>query len=176
MTQTQIADDDIEDGLISGNITTTITDHYAQFLFKRDIKLQHTNKKLFRHNSKNFNDAQFDFELKNTDWNTILEPDKKDIDISFNKFLLRFNNLSQHHAPLKKHCNEDIKTMKKPWITKSIKSLKSVDNKNKIYRKCIRTKSGTKKEKLYELFKTYRNSLNKITKLSKANYYYQFFE
>ena len=47
MTQTQIVDDDIEDGLISGNITTTIADHYAQFLFKKDIKLQHTNKKFF---------------------------------------------------------------------------------------------------------------------------------
>ena len=38
------------------------------------------------------------------------------------------------------------------------------------------TKNATKKEKLYEIFKTSRNSLNKITKLSKANYYYQFFE
>ena len=33
-----------------------------------------------------------------------------------------------------------------------------------------------KKRKLYELCKTYRNSLNKINKLSKPNYYYQFFE
>ena len=64
--------------------------------------------------------------------------------------------------------------MKKPWITKGI--VKSIDKKNKIYRKCIRTKNATKKEKLYELFKTYGNSLSKITKLSKVNYYYQFFE
>ena len=64
--------------------------------------------------------------------------------------------------------------MKKPWITKGI--LKSIDTRDKIDRKCIRTKNSTKTEKLYELFKTYRNSLNKITKLSKANYYYQFFE
>ena len=67
----------IDDGLISGNITTTITDHYAQFLLRKDMKLQHTNEKLFRHNFKNFCDAQFDFESKNTDWNTILEADKK---------------------------------------------------------------------------------------------------
>ena len=33
-----------------------------------------------------------------------------------------------------------------------------------------------KKRKLYELCKTYRNSLNKINNLSKPNYYYQFFE
>ena len=29
---------------------------------------------------------------------------------------------------------------------------------------------------MYEIFKTYRNSQNKITKLSKANYYYKSFE
>ena len=110
----------IEDGLISGNITTTIINHYAQFLLKKDIKLQDTNQKLFQYNFKNFNDTQFDFELKNIDWNTILEDDKKDIDMSFKKFLLRFNNLLQQHAPLKNLSNKDIKTMKKPWITKGI--------------------------------------------------------
>ena len=50
-----------EDGLISENITTTITDHYAQFLLKKNIDLQHTNQNLFRHNFKNVNDAQFGF-------------------------------------------------------------------------------------------------------------------
>ena len=40
-----IFSNNIEDGLISGNITTTITDHYAQFLLKKDIKLQHNNQK-----------------------------------------------------------------------------------------------------------------------------------
>ena len=84
-----IFSNNIEDDLISGNITTTITDHYAEFLLKKDIKLQHTNQKLFQHNLKNFNHTQFDFELKNTDWITILQADKKDIDISFNKFILK---------------------------------------------------------------------------------------
>ena len=38
-----IFSNNIEDGLTSGNITTTITDHYAQFLLKKGIKLQHNN-------------------------------------------------------------------------------------------------------------------------------------
>ena len=63
--------------------------------------------------------------------------------MSFKKFLLRFNNLLQQYTPLKKLLNKVIKTMKKPWISKII--LKSIDKKNKIYRKCIRTKSATKK-------------------------------
>ena len=54
-----------EDGLISGNITTTISDRYAQFLLKKNIKLQQTKQKLFRHKFRKFNYAEFDFEQKN---------------------------------------------------------------------------------------------------------------
>ena len=54
---------------MSGSITTTISDHYAQFSLKKDIKFQQTKKKIFfekiiSYNFKNSNDAQFDFELK----------------------------------------------------------------------------------------------------------------
>ena len=49
-----ICSSNIEDGLISGNVTTNITDHYAQFLLNKDIKLQHTYQELFRYNFKNF--------------------------------------------------------------------------------------------------------------------------
>ena len=42
--------------------------------------------------------------------------------------------------------------------------------------KYIKTKNAGKKEELLELFKIYKNSLNKITKLSKGNYYGEFFE
>ena len=76
--------------------------------------------------------------------------------------------------PLKKLPNKEIKTLKKSWITTGI--LKSIDKKNKIYRKYTRTKNAAEKEELFELFKTYRNFPNKITKLSKANYYSEFFE
>ena len=64
--------------------------------------------------------------------------------------------------------------MKKPWITKGI--LKSIEKKNEIYRRCIRTRNSTKKEELHNLFKSYRNSLDKISRLSKANHCKTFFE
>ena len=74
----------------------------------------------------------------------------------------------------KKISNKDKKTMKKPWITNRI--LKSIEKKNRIYRKCIRTKNSTKREEFHNLFKSYRNFLNKIARLSKANYYKTFSE
>ena len=114
----------IEDDLISGNIIMTISDHYGQLLLQKNIKLDKSKPISFRHNFKNFNAAHFDFELKSTDWNATLEIDKKDIDLSFSKFLSNFNNLLLQYAPLKKLSNKEIKTLRKPWITTGI--LKSI--------------------------------------------------
>ena len=80
-------------------------------------------------------------------------------------FFETFDSLLQKHAPIKKLSNKDKKTMKKPWITKGI--LNSIEKKNRIYRKCIRTKNAAKKEELHNLFKSYRNSLNKIARRSR---------
>ena len=111
---------------------------------------------IYRHNFKNFNKIQFESELYSVDWKSVLEINKKDVDFSFGKFFETFNNLLQKHAPIKRFSNKDKKTMKKPWITKGI--LKSIERKNRIYRKYIRTKNSTKKEELHSLFKSYRNS------------------
>ena len=99
----------------------------------------------------------------------LLEIDKKDIDLSFSKFLSNFNNLLLQYAPLKKLSNKEIKTLRKPWITTGI--LKSIAKKNKINRKYNRTKNPIKKEELHQLYKTYKNSITKLARLSKANYY-----
>ena len=70
------------------------------------------------------------------------------------------------YAPLKKLSNKEIKTLRKPWTG----ILKSIAKKNKINRKCNRTKNPIKKEELHQLYKTYKNSITKLARLSKANY------
>ena len=136
-----IFSNNIEDGLISGNIISTISDHYAQFLLMKNMKIkQKETTDIYRHDFKKFNEVQFD------------------VDFLFSKFFGIFNK----------------KTMKKPWITKRI--LKFIEKKSQIYRKFIRTKNSTKKEELHNPFKSYRNSLNKIARLSEANHYKTFFE
>ena len=106
------------------------------------IKLKETTG-IYSHDFKIFDETQFESELCNTDWKSVLEINKKDVNFSFSKFFETFNNLLQKHAPIKKLSNKDKKTMKKPWITKGM--IKSIEKKNRIYRKCIRTKNATKK-------------------------------
>ena len=67
------------------------------------------------------------------DWDLVLEINKKDVDFSFSKYIETFKNLLQRHAPIKKLYNKDKKAVKKSCITKSI------EKKNRIYRKCIKT-------------------------------------
>ena len=58
-----------------GNITTTISDHYAQFtLFKNQTKSQ-KNKKIakFARNYKTLDKEMFDSDLKNMNWKEILK-------------------------------------------------------------------------------------------------------
>ena len=149
-----IFSDNIEDGLISGNIISTIPDHYAQFLLMKNMKIkQRETADIYSHDFTNFNEVQFESELCNIDWKSVFEINKKD-------------------APIKKRSNKDKKTMKKSWITKGI--LKYIEKKNRIYRKCITTKNATKKGELHNFFMSYRNSLNKIARLSKANHYKTF--
>ena len=64
----------IEDEIISGNITTTISDHYAQFkLFKNKTKSQKNTKiAKFARNYKTLDKEMFDSDIKNTNWKEIL--------------------------------------------------------------------------------------------------------
>ena len=88
----------------------------GNFCYKKNIKLDKSKPNSFRHNFKNFNATHFDFKLKNTDWNATPEIDKKDIDLSFSKFLSNFNNLLSQYVPLKKLSNKEIKTLRNPGL------------------------------------------------------------
>ena len=71
---------------------------------------------IYRHD---FNEVQFESELHNTDWKSVLEINKKDVDFSSSKFFETF-------APIKKLSNKDKKTMKKHGLS----ILKSIEKKN----------------------------------------------
>ena len=73
------------------------------------------------------------------------------------------------HAPYKKISRKESKLKLKPWLTKGI--LKSIKLKNILYKKFIRNKDPF----IYTRYKTYRDKINKLTKLSKKNYYQAYF-
>ena len=171
-----IFSNNIDDGSISGNLITTISDHFAQFLLLRDLKNseQKTKTDQYKQDFSKLNKEHFEKDLKNTNWNSILETGKKDIDKSFESFLTTVNSIISDHAPLTKLSNKEKKLKNKPWVTKGI--LKSIAQKDKIRRKQCRAKNQALRESLKAKFKTYRNTINNLIRRSKANHYNNFFK
>ena len=63
--------------------------------------------------------------------------------------------------------------MKKPWISKGM--LKSVEKRTEFAEHALELKM-VQKRRIAQSFRFYRNLLNKITRISKANHYKNFFE
>ena len=61
-----------------------------------------------------------------------------------------------------------------PWISKGI--IKSINVKNKLYPKYLKTKDVQAKDDNFFKYKVYRNRLNKIIKLAKKMYFFKIFE
>ena len=168
-----IFSNNIEDGSKSGNVVTTISAHYAQFLL-----LQNLNNKIpikngiYHQDLKKLNNNNVKRDLVNKNWDAILEVNNGGVDKSFESFITNVNSIIAEHASMKNISVKERKLRVKPWIRKGILNL--INNKNKTYRKYCRAKNQTRDE-LHNLLKKYRNSINKIIKVSKDKYSHQYF-
>ena len=152
-------------------LTTTILDHFVQFL---RFKTEKTNKCKYIGDFKNLNKENFQSDIKETKWDEILELNKGNVDLSSKNFLKTFDSIIDKHLPLRKLTIQEKKLSQKPWITTGI--LNSIKNRNRKYRKYQRAKDVTRKHDLHNEFKTYQNKLDKVLKSSKSIHYQKFFE
>ena len=94
----------IEDGGISGNIVTTISDHYAQFLLLQNLNNKNpTKSEIYHQDFKKLNKNNLERDLVNTNWDAILEINNGDVDKPFESFITTVNSIIAEHAPLKKY-------------------------------------------------------------------------
>ena len=75
--------------------------------------------------------------------------------------------------PLRRLTNREYKRRYKPWLTHGI--LNSIDRKNKLFNKYSKIKSTVHKQQIHDEYKTLRNNINELTRISKNNYYRSFF-
>lgn len=87
----------------------------------------------------------------------------------FDAFHSKLTNIIDKHIPLKQMSKKEIKHLSKPWITTGIRV--SLNVKNKIYKKFIKTRSPYYHNK----FKLYRNKLNQLIRTNKIDYYNKYF-
>ena len=99
-----IFSNNIEDSSISGNIETTISDHYIQFLLPQNLNNKNPTKRLIYHqNFKKLNNNNLERDLVNTNWGAILEVNNGDVDKSFESFITTVNSIISEHASSKKY-------------------------------------------------------------------------
>ena len=158
----------IEYQTISGNLLHDLTDHLPNFLIiERSAFSRHKEKK-YKRDYSNYNEEAFINEFSSIDWYDLFYG-LSDTTEMFDKFYTKVNNVINSHLPLKPLTRKKSKFKTKPWITPGLKA--SNTNKNRLYRHYLKTRTCYSHTK----FKCYRNKLNHLLKLSKTNYYKEYF-
>ncbi|CAB3984231.1 sec1 family domain-containing 2 [Paramuricea clavata] len=140
-----------------------ITDHFSQFcIFKSTKDKIEIPIKQQRRDFSQFSAVNFNNELSLTDWDEIFLKGDRDIDKTFCFIYKRINAILNKHAPIKLISRRQAKRLSKPWITKGIRT--AIKHKNQLYA------DGKQSE-----YKIYRNRIQRLIRLSKANYYCEYF-
>ena len=67
-----------------------------------------------------FSEEDFNCELAQVDWGSILARTQGNVDIAFSKNCYKLNKLVNNHAKLKPLSKRKFKQSLKPWITKGL--------------------------------------------------------
>ena len=159
---------------ISGNLTTLISDHYAQFLIIPHIDRTGHHKQIkFKRDTSGFNNDRFIEEFNAIDWSLELKYTSLDINKSFTLLEQKINSIIDKHMPLRKLTKKEIKLKKKPWITNEIRA--QMRKRDKKHRKFLKTKNREKRDELYINFKEFRNKVVALCRASKKSYFRNYF-
>ena len=123
---------------MSGNLTSSISNHFPQFLLINNgpVNTALPSKKGNSpvHDWSKFCLDDFLGEIRSLNWDAILQLHADDPSLSFDNFYSTIECLLEKHAPLKKFGNSKKRKKSNPWITKGI--LTSI-NKRDHLRKCF---------------------------------------
>ena len=153
---------------ISGNIIYDLTDHLPNFLITSNYACLPNNIKIFKRDYSNFNETAFIRECQSVNWEDVV-PTCSDANHMFNSFSAKLSEIVDTHVPVKQISRTELKLRSKSWITPAIR--KSIRIKYNLYKKFLTTKSIYYHSK----FKYYRNKLNHLIKISKKQYYSNYF-
>ena len=163
----------IHPGMISGNLSISISDHLPSFFIMPYDNQNHIRKKqnIYTRNTKQFNRVNFILDYLDIDWDAILQANKNDVNLSMEIFITKITELLDKYVPLKKLTQKEYKRRFKPN-----KLLDKIDKKNKAFRKYMNCKGTLEiKTQMHIEFKIIKNEITNLTRQSKKEYYKQYF-
>ena len=160
----------------SGNITIQISDHLIQFVLLEGFykELIPRNLNLYERNYKDFNEREFSESLNIMNWDKLLCFNANDANLSLNQLYTNINYLLDESAPYKKLTKKDYKLKLKPWINQKI--LSQIKDRDKLLHKLCKLKDPNLREEVSCKYKRLRNSITKLKRESKKEYYKNYFE
>ena len=155
-----------------GNITSSISDHFAQFCQLDIFEKIPTSTTKFSRDWRNFNRERFAYEVQNINWDDVLSPDSNS-NTSLNEFYSSILDLLDDMAPIKRLTKKENGLIERPWITLGISvSMKTRDDS---YKDFLNENDNNLKTIKYSTYKQKRNMVTSLIRLSKNKYYSDFF-
>ena len=136
---------DINPDMVTGNLTTGISDHLPSFIIIPRQNQNYLPKKhnIMKRDFKKFDKENFILDYLNIKWDEELELEKNDTNHSLGHFFQKINELLDKYMPAKVS-QKEFKRRYKPWITDLI--LFKINNKNKVFKKYVKCKDATQKQ------------------------------
>jgi len=164
---------DIACSSTGGNLTSSISDHFSQFCLLDILQSNRQSAKVkYSRDWKNFNKQRFAYELSKYSWNDVTSPEV-DSNTSTKNFFDNINNLLDQMAPQKRLNKKENGLIERPWITSGI--LASMRSRDMLYSEFLREKDSVIKQSKYDLYKTKRNMVTLLIRVSKKDYYTKYF-
>ena len=100
---------------MSGNISSSISDHLPQFFILSEFFSNSPPSKynIISHEWEKFNNQSFLENFEKINWNQVLQLNKENVNITFENYLNTVNTLINSHAPLKKTQQKSKERFKK---------------------------------------------------------------
>ena len=128
-------------------------------------------KKIWKRDYRHFNNREFLEELGKIDWVKTLAGTS--VEEAFSIFCTTVDDILNVMAPTKLLSRKEIGIVASPWLTKGI--LKSMDTRDNLYKSFVTEVRPDTKEYLHKQYKSYRNLLLTLQRVSKKNYYAEYF-
>ena len=163
---------DKKSAITAGVLISDLSDHYRIYAIISDSKVrsQKYNENYYIRDMSNFVLDNFLDELHeklthlfNTSYVTVNE--------LYNSFVAIFAEVVDKFAPMRKASRKEKKLKLKPWISNGL--LKSIKIKNKMFKFLHKNRDDLA---LKERYRSYRNTLNRVIRQFKRNYYHKILE
>ena len=147
--------DNLQDGILSGNVLLTLSDHFAQMVSVNREQIDSKKINVYQRDYSKYSRESFRDDVSIQNWCY----SHNNVNDSFKDFYTKLEVSVDRHAPLKKLTPKEITIKSKPWLSTEI--LKMIKFRNKIFARKKRQPENENCKRLYNLL---RNRVNRDLK------------